>query len=97
MNGRVQRVREVCKFTDNKRVEATNNQANDKLGVLAMLFRGCKHHDDVLEKRKAIAAEYAAVVDELIESGNWTETPAMEEQLTDEYMPERFFTHWGIR
>jgi hypothetical protein len=45
--------------------------------------------------RRAIAAEYAREVQRLIETGTWTEAPAFEEQLPDEWMPEAFFAYWS--
>jgi len=74
----------------------TLDELSLELGRLAMQFRGCKHQHDVLEQRKEIAAKYAAIVSELIESGIWNETPTLEEQLTDEYMPKQFFIYWKI-
>jgi hypothetical protein len=44
--------------------------------------------------RRAIAAEYAREVQRLIETGNWAEAPAFEDQLPDEWMPEAFFAYW---
>jgi hypothetical protein len=44
--------------------------------------------------RGAIAAEYAREVQRLIETGNWSEAPAFEDQLPDEWMPEAFFAYW---
>ena len=43
----------------------------------------------------AIAAEYAREVQRLIETGNWAEAPAFEDQLPDEWMPEAFFAYWS--
>ena len=45
--------------------------------------------------RRAIAAEYAREVQRLIETGNWAEAPAFEDQLPDDWMPEAFFAYWG--
>ena len=60
------------------------------LGVLAMRFR--RTRDETV--RRAIAAEYAREVQRLIETGIWTEAPAFEDQLPDEWMPEAFFAYW---
>jgi hypothetical protein len=44
--------------------------------------------------RRAIAAEYAQEVQRLIETGDWSEAPAFEDQLPLEWMPEAFFAYW---
>ncbi len=61
-----------------------------QLGLLAMRFR--RTRDEAA--RRAIAAEYAREVQRLIETGCWTEAPAFEDQLPDEWMPEAFFAYW---
>ncbi len=61
-----------------------------QLGVLAMRFR--RTRDEAA--RRAIAAEYAREVRRLIETGDWSETPAFEDQLPDEWIPEAFFAYW---
>ena len=61
-----------------------------QLGALAMRFRGTR--DETV--RRAIAAEYAQEVQRLIETGNWSEAPAFEDMLPDEWMPEAFFAYW---
>ena len=61
-----------------------------QLGALAMRFRGTR--DEAV--RRAIAAEYAQEVGRLIETGNWSEAPAFEDQLPVEWMPEAFFRYW---
>jgi mono/diheme cytochrome c family protein len=61
-----------------------------QLGVLAMRFR--RTSDEMA--RRGIAAEYAREVQRLIETGSWTEAPAFEDQLPDEWMPEVFFAYW---
>ena len=61
-----------------------------QLGVLAMRFRGTR--DETV--RRAIAAEYAQEVQRLIESGNWSEAPALEDMLPDEWMPRAFYAYW---
>lgn len=45
--------------------------------------------------RRAIAAEYAREVQRLIETGDWSEAPAFEDQLPAEWMPEAFFAYWS--
>jgi hypothetical protein len=45
--------------------------------------------------RRAIAAEYAQEVQRLIETGDWSEAPAFEDQLPVAWMPEAFFRYWS--
>jgi len=45
--------------------------------------------------RRALAAEYAREVQRLIETGDWSEAPAFEDQLPVEWMPEAFFRYWS--
>jgi predicted transcriptional regulator len=66
------------------------SDAARQLGVLAMQFR--RTRDEAA--RRAIAAEYAREVQRLIETGSWTQAPAFEDQLPDEWMPEAFFAYW---
>lgn len=61
-----------------------------QLGVLAMRFR--RTRDEII--RRAIATEYAQEVQRLIETGDWSEAPAFEDQLPLEWMPETFFAYW---
>ena len=61
-----------------------------QLGVWAMRFR--RTRDETA--RRAIAAEYAQEVQRLIETGDWSEAPAFEDQLPLEWMPEAFFAYW---
>ncbi len=61
-----------------------------QLGVLAMRFR--RTRDEAA--RRAIATEYAHEVQRLIETGDWSEAPAFEDQLPLEWMPESFFAYW---
>ena len=61
-----------------------------QLGALAMQFRRTRDE----EVRRAIAAEYAREVQRRIETGDWSEAPAFEDQLPDEWMPEAFFAYW---
>ena len=77
-----------------KGVMPTNQSScNDEacLGILAIEFRGTR--DDA--QRRAIAGQYADAVRRLINSGKWTEMPAPEDQLPDEYMPEEFLRFWS--
>jgi hypothetical protein len=60
------------------------------LGVLAMRFR--RTRDEAV--RRAIATEYAQEIQRLIETGDWSEAPAFEDQLPLEWMPEAFFAYW---
>lgn len=62
----------------------------ERLGQLAMQFRGTRRE----EERSKIAGEYADTVDRLIQSRNWHEAPAPEDQLPDDYMPRTFFDFW---
>lgn len=62
------------------------------LGELAMRFR--RAADDA--ERKDVAGEYEHAVDRLIGQGGWNETPAPEDQLPEEWMPDSFFEYWGI-
>ena len=63
----------------------------ERLGELAMNFRGTGRD----EERKAIARDYSQTVDRLIQSGNWQEMPAPEDQLPDDWMPKAFFEFWS--
>jgi hypothetical protein len=62
----------------------------DRLGSLAMKFRGTRRDDE----RRAIAVEYARTVERLIQSGQWVEVPPFEDQLPDEWMPSAFMAYW---
>jgi hypothetical protein len=44
--------------------------------------------------RRAIATEYSQEVQRLIETGDWSEAPAFEDQLPLEWMPKAFFAYW---
>jgi hypothetical protein len=66
------------------------SDASYQLGVLAMRFRRTRE----AAARRGVAAEYAREVQRLIQSGNWVEAPAFEDQLPDEWMPEAFFAYW---
>ena len=67
------------------------SDTSHQLGVLAMRFRRTRDQ----AARRAIAAEYAREVQRLIDSGDWSEAPAFEDQLPDEWMPESFFAYWS--
>lgn len=71
------------------------NRSDDyeRLGELAMEFRGTR----VIAERQKIAALYAEAVDRLIESGQWDELPAPEDQLPEAWMPRSFFGYWSRR
>jgi hypothetical protein len=66
---------------------------DERLGELAMEFRGTL----VIAERQKIAAMYAETVDRLIESGQWDELPAPEDQLPAAWMPRSFFEYWSRR
>ena len=61
-----------------------------QLGALAMRFRRTREET----ARRAIAADYAREVQRLIDTGDWSEAPAFEDQLPDEWMPAVFFASW---
>jgi hypothetical protein len=63
-----------------------------QLGLLAMRFRSTRDEAE----RDRVAAEYQRVVEALIASGTWEETPASEDMLPDGRMPEAFFKYWSI-
>jgi hypothetical protein len=60
----------------------------DKLGRLAMLYRGNRID------RQEIVKEYEEVVQKLINTGQWKETPDVEDQLPTDVMPKVFFEYW---
>ena len=62
----------------------------DRLGILAMKFRGTRHDGE----RREIAKDYSQTVERLIQSGVWHEMPATEDQLPDAWMPKAFFDYW---
>ena len=62
-----------------------------RLGALAMRFR--RTRDEAA--RRAIAAEYAQEVQRLIETGDWSEAPAFEDQLPLAWMSQAFFAYWS--
>ncbi len=57
-----------------------------------MRFRSTRNESE----REKVAGEYAQLVDRLIASGKWHETPSFEDMLPDEQMPEAFFRFWSI-
>lgn len=67
------------------------SNAAPQLGALAMRFR--RTRDEAA--RRVIAAEYALVVQRLIDTGDWSEAPAFEDLLPDEWLPETFFVYWS--
>jgi hypothetical protein len=73
------------------RVSPTMYHDMERLGQLAMSFRGTRRDDE----RRAIADEYTQAVERLIHSGNWREVPAFEDQLPDDWMPQAFYNYWA--
>jgi hypothetical protein len=65
-------------------------QYEDMLGRLAMRYRRTAD----LACRKRIAQEYADVVDKLIQSGAWQESPPPEDQLPYADMPPAYYRYW---
>ena len=65
-------------------------QDGERLGILAMKFRGTRHDAE----RRNIAKDYSQTVERLIQSGSWQEMPPPEDQLPDDWMPEAFFDYW---
>jgi hypothetical protein len=65
-------------------------QDEERLGGLAMQFRGTRHEAE----RRAIAGDYAQTVGRLILSGRWQQMPSLEDQLPDDWMPAAFFEYW---
>jgi hypothetical protein len=65
---------------------------SDKLGFLAMRFRGDRDENS----RREVAKLYADEVSRLVKSGRWKEMPAFEEMLPDEWMPKEFWGFWGL-
>lgn len=72
-----------------------NSPAHEEehLGGLAMQFRGTRDN----AQRQVIADDYARTVERLIQSGQWDEIPAPEDQLPDRWMPQAFFDYWSQR
>jgi hypothetical protein len=73
-----------------KRTPLAVSRDIERLGVLAMQFRGTRDESE----RRGIAADYSQVVDRLIKSGRWHEIPGPDDQLPDDWMPRAFFDHW---
>lgn len=73
------------------RVSSSIYQDVERLGQLAMSFRGTRRDDE----RRAIANEYSQAIERLIQSGNWQEVPSLEDQLPDEWMPQAFYDYWA--
>lgn len=65
--------------------------AEERLGGLAMKFRGARHDAE----RRDIAKDYSQTVERLIRSGRWQEIPPPEDQLPDDWMPAAFFQYWS--
>jgi hypothetical protein len=65
-------------------------QYEDLLGRLAMRYRRAADH----ASRQKIAREYAEVVDKLIQSGAWEESPPPEDQLPHAAMPAAYYCYW---
>jgi len=69
---------------------STIAQYEDMLGRLAMQFRRTTD----LANRKKIARQYSDVVDKLIQSGAWQESPPPEDQLPYADMPSAYYEYW---
>ena len=69
---------------------ATIAQSEDMLGRLAMRYRRTAD----CANRKKIAQEYSDVVDQLIQSGAWKESPPPEDQLPYVDMPPAYYRYW---
>jgi hypothetical protein len=65
-------------------------QYEDMLGRLAMQDRRTAD----CAKRKQIAQQYSDVVDQLIQSGAWQESPPREDQLPHADMPPAYYRYW---
>jgi hypothetical protein len=63
-----------------------------QLSILAMRFR-CTRDE---AERNSIAKAYSQAVDELVAGQKWRLIPPLEDQLPDEWMPEKFFEHWSL-
>lgn len=75
------------------RISSNVCQDMQRLGELAMSFRGTRNDDE----RRAIANDYGQTVERLIQSGNWQEVPSFEDQLPDHWMPQTFYDYWADR
>jgi hypothetical protein len=65
-------------------------QYEDMLGRLAMQYRRTSD----CATRKKIAQQYSNVVDQLIQSGAWQESPPPEDQLPYVDMPASYYLYW---
>jgi hypothetical protein len=65
-------------------------QYEDMLGRLAMQYRRTADPAN----RKKIAQQYSEVVDKLIQSGAWQESPPPEDQLPYADMPAAYYRYW---
>jgi hypothetical protein len=65
-------------------------QYEDVLGRLAMRYRRAADR----ATRKQIAKEYSEVVDKLIKTGAWQESPPPEDQLPYADMPPAYYLYW---
>lgn len=65
-------------------------QYEDMLGRLAMQYRRSNN----CATRKKIAQQYSDVVDKLIQSGAWQESPPPEDQLPFADMPSAYYRYW---
>ena len=72
------------------RFQAEMLQDEARLGQRAMKFRSTRQ----TAERQASASKYAETVDRLINSGDWQEMPAPEDQLPHDWMPKAFFEFW---
>jgi hypothetical protein len=75
------------------RIQRDPEKDEGLLGQLAMQFRATRDQ----AKRRAIAKTYAKTVGKLIDSGDWQDMPAPEDQLPDDFMPRSFFEYWTGR
>ncbi len=67
---------------------------NNKLGALAMRFRGTRDEAE----RRSIAGEYAEEVRRLVATGLWWQDfPAPEDTLPDEWMPKEYWAYWELK
>jgi len=69
---------------------STIAQFEDMLGRLAMQYRRTADR----ATRKNVAQQYSDVVDKLILSGAWQESPPPEDQLPYADMPAAYFRYW---
>jgi hypothetical protein len=65
-------------------------QYEDMLGRLAMQYRRTAD----CANRKKIAQQYSNVVDQLIQSGAWQESPPPEDQFPYADMPTSYYLYW---